>query len=190
MMNVSFGGCGGRAARGSSYGHKAPQNRLQEPTHQARLPASYGARLRNLYADHYLGSAKLRYFLCSTNSRARKVFAFYLQKAESDPYREDRGRFMWGCFRLLLKIAFVCGSRPEGAKAPSPGQRPGASTSEVRSPCKGKSTNRIALCIRAFALTGRENAESGTNLGRCPRLGAFAPSGRFCMLLSCACRYF
>ena len=78
----------------------------------------------------------------------------------------------------ILNCVYQQQMRPEGAKAPSPGQRPGFTFSGFHSPCKGKSTNRFALCIRAFALTGRESARDSTSPGRCPGLGAFAPSGR------------
>ena len=40
--------------------------------------------------------------------------------------------------------------RPEGAEAPSPGQRPGCNTSKAKRPVRAK-----ALIMNAFALTGR-----------------------------------
>ena len=40
--------------------------------------------------------------------------------------------------------------RPEGAKAPSPGQRPGCNTSKAKRPVRAE-----AFIINAFALTGR-----------------------------------
>ena len=40
--------------------------------------------------------------------------------------------------------------RPEGAEAPSPGQRPGCNTSKAKRPVRAE-----ALIMNAFALTGR-----------------------------------
>ena len=40
--------------------------------------------------------------------------------------------------------------RPEGAEAPSPGQRPGCNISKAKRPVRAK-----ALIMNAFALTGR-----------------------------------
>ena len=40
--------------------------------------------------------------------------------------------------------------RPEGAEAPSPGQRPGCNTSKAKRPVRAE-----AFIINAFALTGR-----------------------------------
>ena len=40
--------------------------------------------------------------------------------------------------------------RPEGAEAPSPGQRPGCNASKAKRPVRAK-----ALIMNAFALTGR-----------------------------------
>ena len=62
--------------------------------------------------------------------------------------------------------------RPEGAEAPSPGQRPGCNTSKAKRPVRAE-----ALIMNAFALTGRFALDI-LHPGRCPGLGASAPSGR------------
>ena len=46
-----------------------------------------------------------------------------------------------------------------------------------KSPCKGKSFTNCPWSFKAFALTGRQVCEHA-NPGRCPGLGASAPSGR------------
>ena len=56
--------------------------------------------------------------------------------------------------------------RPEGAEAPSPGQRPGCNISKAKRPVRAK-----ALIMNAFALTGRIIIIS-VYPGRCPGLGA------------------
>ena len=56
--------------------------------------------------------------------------------------------------------------RPEGAEAPSPGQRPGCNTSKAKRPVRAE-----ALIMNAFALTGRIIIIS-VYPGRCPGLGA------------------
>ena len=43
--------------------------------------------------------------------------------------------------------------RPEGAEAPSPGQRPGCNASKSKAPCKGKSVYYQRFCpYRAYYL--------------------------------------
>ena len=43
--------------------------------------------------------------------------------------------------------------RPEGAEAPSPGQRPGCNASKSKAPCKGKSVDNERFCpYRAYYL--------------------------------------
>ena len=64
--------------------------------------------------------------------------------------------------------------RPERAAAPSPGQRPGFFMDANLTPCKGKSFLNV---FKAFALTGRFDYYQHYP-GRCPGLGADAPSGR------------
>jgi len=67
-------------------------------------------------------------------------------------------------------------ARPEGAEALSPGHRPGYDGNQQGAPVRAK-----ALCFawsfKAFALTGRQVCVRN-NPGRCPGLGASAPSGR------------
>ena len=44
-------------------------------------------------------------------------------------------------------------TRPEGAEAPSPGQRPGGNASKSKAPCKGKSVDKERFCpYRAYYL--------------------------------------
>ena len=64
--------------------------------------------------------------------------------------------------------------RPVRAAAHSPGQRPGFFMDENITPCNGKSFLNV---FKAFALTGRF-ADYQHYPGRCPGLGASAPSGR------------
>ena len=56
--------------------------------------------------------------------------------------------------------------RPEGAEAPSPGQRPGCNTSKAKRPVRAE-----VLIMNAFALTGRIIIIS-VYPGRCPGLDA------------------
>ena len=64
--------------------------------------------------------------------------------------------------------------RPVRAAAHSPGHRPGFFMDAKLTPCKGKSFLNV---FKAFALTGRF-ADYQHYPGRCPGLGASAPSGR------------
>ena len=64
--------------------------------------------------------------------------------------------------------------RPVRAAAPSPGQRHGFFMDANLTPCKGKSFLDV---FKAFALTGRFD-DYQHYPGRCPGLGASAPSGR------------
>ena len=65
--------------------------------------------------------------------------------------------------------------RPEGAEAPSPGQRPGCNTSKAKRPVRAK-----ALIMNAFALTGRIIIIS-VYPGRCPGLGAIWAFSPHCL---------
>ena len=53
-----------------------------------------------------------------------------------------------------FKFRKFCPTRPEGAEALSPGQRPGLSCSQTCRPVRAKALN-IARSFKAFALTGR-----------------------------------
>ena len=65
--------------------------------------------------------------------------------------------------------------RPEGAEAPSPGQRPGCNTSKAKRPVRAE-----ALIMNAFALTGRIIIIS-VYPGRCPGLGAIWAFSPHCL---------
>ena len=85
----------------------------------------------------------------------------------------------------LLKFRKFCPTRPEGAEALSPGQRPGLLRMIAYRPVRAKALKYRAI-YKAFALTGRQVCEHD-NPGRCPGLRASAPSGRaafmgFCLL--------
>ena len=67
------------------------------------------------------------------------------------PEREKRDS--WGTHKQL-KVRKLCPTRPEGAEALSPGQRPGLSCSQTCRPVRAKALN-IARSFKAFALTGR-----------------------------------
>ena len=75
-----------------------------------------------------------------------------------------------------LKFRKFFPTRPEGAEALSPGQRPGLLRMIAYRPVRAKALKYRAI-YKAFALTGRQVCEHD-NPGRCPGLRASAPSGR------------
>ena len=76
-----------------------------------------------------------------------------------------------------------CPTRPEGAEALSPGQRPGYEVSQ-NAPCKGKSFKihiiKMVNQLRYVKLLPLQGARFANikNPGRCPGLRAFGPSAR------------
>ena len=81
-----------------------------------------------------------------------------------------------------------CPTRPEGAEALSPGQRPGLLRMIAYRPVRAKALKYRAI-YKAFALTGRQVCEHD-NPGRCPGLRASAPSGRAAYMGSSVIRNF
>ena len=69
-----------------------------------------------------------------------------------------------------------CPTRPEGAEALSPGQRPGLLRMIAFRPVRAKALKLQAI-YKAVALTGRL-ADKPLYPGRCPGLRAFGPSAR------------
>ena len=67
------------------------------------------------------------------------------------PEREKRDS--WGTHKQL-KFRKLCPTRPEGAEALSPGQRPGLFGAVTCRPVRAKALKLLAI-FKAFALTGR-----------------------------------
>ena len=88
----------------------------------------------------------------------------------------------------LPKFRKFCPTRPEGAEALSPGQRPGLLRMIAYRPVRAKALKYRAI-YKAFALTGRQVCEHD-NPGRCPGLRASAPSGRAAYMGSSVIRNF
>ena len=87
-----------------------------------------------------------------------------------------------------LKFFKFYPTRPEGAEALSPGQRPGLLRMIAYRPVRAKAFKYRAI-YKAFALTGRQVCEHD-NPGRCPGLRASAPSGRAAYMGSSVIRNF
>ena len=75
-----------------------------------------------------------------------------------------------------MKMKRFCPTRPEGAEALSPGQRPGLLRMIAFRPVRAKALKLQAI-YKAVALTGRL-ADKPLYPGRCPGLRAFGPSAR------------
>ena len=67
------------------------------------------------------------------------------------PEREKR---TLGGTHKQLKVRKLCPTRPEGAEALSPGQRPGLFWTQICRPVRAKALKLQAI-YKAFALTGR-----------------------------------
>ena len=63
-------------------------------------------------------------------------------------YKTKEGHF------ILFKFRKFCPTRPEGAEALSPGQRPGLFWTQICRPVRAKALKLQAI-YKAFALTGR-----------------------------------
>ena len=101
-----------------------------------------------------------------------------------------RGKNQKLLFKVDSKLKFCkfYPTRPEGAEALSPGQRPGLLRMIAYRPVRAKALKYRAI-YKAFALTGRQVCEHD-NPGRCPGLRASAPSGRAAYMGSSVIRNF